>query len=79
VIRVEIQNHDIAAFGRQEVVHPFLIRLQQDLELLPKDGRKKWAKRAVFRIKSDLDHEWATSLTMHSHAASRGEAGNLLP
>ena len=50
MIGVEVQNHDIAAPGQQKVVHPFLVRLQKNLEVFSKRGGKKRVQRAIFRI-----------------------------
>jgi hypothetical protein len=56
MIRVQIQNHDIATpadTGCSFLLHP----TPKDLEFLPKGGRKKRMQRAVFRIQSELRKE----------------------
>jgi len=64
VIRVQIQNHNIAITGRAEQIDSILIGLELDLEFLAERGAEKRVERPVFRIKPDLDHCWIRSLTL---------------
>jgi hypothetical protein len=57
MIRIQVQNHDIAITVRDQVIHAFLIRFEQNLEILPEDRGKKRVQRAIFRVQSDPDHE----------------------
>ena len=59
LVRVQIEDHDIAGPGGDERVHSFPIRLKQDLEVLTKGRRKKRVQRAIFRIQSDSGHSRA--------------------
>jgi hypothetical protein len=71
---MQIQDHDIAIARGTEQIDAILIRLQQNLEFLPKGGRKQRLERMVFRIKSDLDHAWTRSLAFTAAPSPWGGA-----
>jgi hypothetical protein len=72
---MQIQNHDIAVPGGAKQIHSILIRLQDNIELLPESRGKQRVERPVFRIQSDLDHCWTRSLTKHAAKPPSGRSG----
>ena len=64
MIRMQVQNHDIAISGGAQNTHPVFIRLQKDLEFLPQGGREQRVERSVFRIQPDFDHRWTCTSTI---------------
>jgi hypothetical protein len=50
MIRIQIQNHDIAISGSPEQIQTILIWLQEDLEVLSERRGKQRVERTVFRI-----------------------------
>jgi hypothetical protein len=64
MIRIQIENHNIAIAGGAEQINPILICLKLDFEFLAERGGEKRMERPVFRIKPDLDHYLTRSLTV---------------
>jgi hypothetical protein len=50
MIRMQVQNHDIAISGGAQNTHPVFIRLLKDLEFFSQGGREQRVQRSVFRI-----------------------------
>ena len=48
MIRLQIQNHDVAVAGSAEQIHSIFIRLQEDFEFLPEGRGKQRMERPVF-------------------------------
>jgi hypothetical protein len=64
MIRIQIQNHNIAIAGSTKQIDSILIRLHLDFEFLAERRAEKRVERSVFRKKPDLDHCWTRSLTV---------------
>lgn len=56
LLRIEIEDHDVAAASGSKTIHSVSIRLEQDLEILSKSRRKKGVQGSVFREQSNFRH-----------------------
>ena len=54
--RIQIEDQDIAAPGRNQRFHPLSVGLEQNLEIFTKGRRKKRLQRSVFGIQSNSCH-----------------------